>query len=239
LLERGLYPASALGTTTRETAAIGIEQVRRLVLARVGFTPHEGRALVFIVRNAEELSQQAANALLKTLEEPPSRVHFILLTSRPNRLLDTIRSRTLAIRFGPLPEDIVESILEQHGKDRAFARHADGSASTALSLADEGAARKRTDFVRAAVEALDVTDLDAGVLFAGARPDDRDELRRNLLHLCAHFALEARDHVTTTPARAHRAARRYSTVLRTLEAVDRNGQPALALEAMVTRLRAD
>src|SRR5205085_102595 len=79
LLERGLYPPAVLGATTRETAAIGVEQVRRLVLARVGFSPHEGRALVFIVRAAHELSLPAANALLKTLEEPPQRVHFVLL----------------------------------------------------------------------------------------------------------------------------------------------------------------
>jgi DNA polymerase-3 subunit delta' len=239
LLERGLYPASALGTSTRETAAIGVEQVRRLVLSRVGFAPHEGRSLVFIVRDAEELSQQAANALLKTLEEPPSYVHFILLTSRPNRLLDTIRSRTLAVRFGPLPEEIVADVLERQGKDRTLSRHAAGSASVALELADEDVSRNRADFVRAAVDAIAAPELDAAIVFAGARPDDKDELRRNLLHLSAHFALEARDHVTAAPSRAHRAARRYSTVLRAIEAVDRNGQPALALEAMVARLRAD
>ncbi|HMA92234.1 MAG TPA: DNA polymerase III subunit delta', partial [Polyangiaceae bacterium] len=97
---RGLYPPSMLGTSTPESTAIGIEQIRRMVLSRIGFSSHEGRALVFLVRDADDLSQSAANALLKTLEEPPARVHFILLTSRPNRLLDTIRSRTLPIRFG-------------------------------------------------------------------------------------------------------------------------------------------
>ena len=102
LLGRGLYPPAALGTATRETTGIGVEQVRRLVLSRVGFSPHEGRALVFIVRDADDFTAQAGNALLKTLEEPSARTHFVLLTSRANRLLDTIRSRTLPVRFARL-----------------------------------------------------------------------------------------------------------------------------------------
>lgn len=238
LLQRGLYPASALGTTSRETVAIGVEQVRRLVLTRVGFPPHEGRALVFIVRDAHELTQQAANALLKTLEEPPRQVHFILLTSHPNRLLDTIRSRTLGVRFGPLPDEVVEQILGAHGKPKEHALRAEGSAEKALALADEDSARAREEFVRLAVEAVAAPELDAAIVFAGARPGERDELKENLLQLCHHFALEARDGVIAAPGRAETAARRYRIVLEAVNAVDRNAQPALALESMVARLRA-
>jgi len=61
LLGRGLYPAQVLGTASRESTGIGVEQIRRLVLSRVGFSPHEGRAFVFIIREAEDLTQQAAN----------------------------------------------------------------------------------------------------------------------------------------------------------------------------------
>ncbi|HEV8550435.1 MAG TPA: DNA polymerase III subunit delta', partial [Polyangiaceae bacterium] len=103
LLGRGLY-RSVLGSGASEATGISVEQVRRIVLARVGFPPHEGRALVFIVRDADEITVQAANALLKTLEEPHARTHFILLTSRPSRLLDTIRSRSLPVRFAPLSD---------------------------------------------------------------------------------------------------------------------------------------
>ena len=238
LVERGLYPPSALGTQSRETAAIGVEQIRRVILARTGFSSHEGRALVFILREAHELTQQAANALLKTLEEPPPRVHFVLLTSRPNRLLDTIRSRTLAVRFGPLPEQVVAGILGARGLPADLARHAGGSASAALALADEDAARARAEFVQAAMTAVDAPDLDAAIAFSGGRPEDRDALRRSLLHLCQHLALEARDHVGSDPARSERSARRHGAVLSALDALERNAQPALALERLVVELRA-
>jgi DNA polymerase-3 subunit delta' len=238
LLQRGLYPPSALGTSSRETAAIGVEQVRRLVLARAGFPPHEGRALVFIVRDAHELSLAAANALLKTLEEPPQRVHFVLLTSQPKRLLDTIRSRTLAIRFGPLPEDVLRSILQAHDRSPDFAVDANGSASFALALASDEGEQARTDFVQGALEAASAPDLDQAIAFAGARPDDRDALIGYLGHLAQHLAATARRQIEHEPGAAERAARRYLVVQEAMTAIERNAQPALTIESMVSRLRA-
>jgi DNA polymerase III subunit delta' len=237
LLGRGLYPAAALGTASRESTGIGVEQIRRLVLSRVGFSPHEGRAFVFIVREAEDLTQQAANALLKTLEEPPQRTHFVLLTSRPRRLLDTIRSRTLSVRFGPLPEDVLEGILEQHGRSKECARAAEGSAEAALSLSDEEAARARSDFVKSAIEATLAPTLEGAIAFAQARPEDRDDLRQNLQALCRHLTREAHAQLSGDARLASLAAKRYSIVYEALDAIDRNGQPALALEAMITRFR--
>jgi DNA polymerase-3 subunit delta' len=237
LLGRGLYPPAALGTATRETTGIGVEQIRKLVLARVGFPPHEGRALVFIVREAEDLTQQAANALLKTLEEPPQRTHFVLLTSRPNRLLDTIRSRTLPVRFGPLPQAVVAQILLDHGKSTEHAEAADGSAEAALALADEEGARARAEFVRGALEAAASPTLDGAVVFAQTRPNERGDLRQNLLALSQHLAHEARQSLGSDDRNASAAARRHALVAEALDALERNAQPALALEAMITRFR--
>jgi DNA polymerase-3 subunit delta' len=238
LVGRGIYPPSALGAQSRETVAIGVEQIRRVVLSRMGFPPHEGRALVVIVRAAHELSQQAANALLKTLEEPPDRVHFVLITSQPNRLLDTIRSRTLAVRFAPLSEQVLAAILERHGKPPTTARLAGGSASAALSLADDDRARTRADFVRGADDAIDAPGIDAALAFAGSRPDDRDALVEQLRHLAQHYALGARDIVSERPRVAGTLAARHAIVSSAIEAVERNAQPALVLESMVARLRA-
>jgi DNA polymerase-3 subunit delta' len=238
LLGRGLYPPSALGTQSRETVAIGVEQVRRVVLSRIGFPPHEGRAIVVIVRAAHELSQQAANAFLKTLEEPPARVHFILITSQPNRLLDTVRSRTLAVRFGPLSEEVVATILERHGKPTAVSRLAGGSASVAFTLADDDLARARTEFVQGADAALAAPGIDGALAFAGSRPDDRDTLLEQLRHLAQHYALEARDLVAARPRAANMLARQHAVVSSAIDAVERNAQPALVLEAMIARLRA-
>ena len=115
VLGRGLYEPAQIGRKTPESKELSIDQVRTLVLARAAFPPHEGRAKVFVVRAADELSVSAANALLKTLEEPGNATHFILLTSRKAALLSTIRSRTLALRFGPLPPSVVERILLGRG----------------------------------------------------------------------------------------------------------------------------
>jgi DNA polymerase-3 subunit delta' len=162
----------------------------------------------------------------------------VLLTSQPKRLLDTIRSRTLSIRFGPLPEGVVRAILERHGKSPDFAPDAAGSASAALELAGEEGHKAREEFVQSAVAAVEAPALDAAIAFAGARPDDRDALLGYLGHLAQHFAAVARDRVQQDPAAAEAAAKRYDVVLGAREAVEKNAQPALSLEAMVSRLRA-
>jgi DNA polymerase III delta' subunit len=96
----GIHPDVV--TLVREGAAqiVPIESVRNQVIARVGFPPHEGKVRVFIVEEATALAPPAANALLKTLEEPPSRTLFVLCTTAPDQLLPTIRSRCQRVRFG-------------------------------------------------------------------------------------------------------------------------------------------
>ncbi|HET9949322.1 MAG TPA: hypothetical protein VFQ22_10410 [Longimicrobiales bacterium] len=81
--------------------------------------PVLARGPVFIVGEAEllapqEASQEAANALLKLLEEPPGGARFILTSSEPGRLLPTIRSRTVPLHLAPLPRSVVASFLEEH-----------------------------------------------------------------------------------------------------------------------------
>src|SRR5256886_16446915 len=75
------------------------------------FRPFEGAARVFIVEDADTMNDQAANALLKTLEEPPPTSHLILTTSNPTALLPTIRSRCQTIRFAPIETEKVEQFL--------------------------------------------------------------------------------------------------------------------------------
>jgi DNA polymerase III subunit delta' len=236
LLERGLY-RSVLGSGAAEATGIGIEQVRRVVLMRAGFPPHEGRALVFIVRDADEITPQAANALLKTLEEPHARTHFVLLTSRPSRLLDTIRSRSLPVRFAPLSDAIVGELLRARGADPSVAPLAQGSMSLALELADPDAKAEREAFVAAALEAVTAPDLGEGLKLAESQKKDRDGLRSQLAFFAQALAVEARAVVGRDAAAADRRARQYGVVLDALGEVEKNVQPALALEAMVVRLR--
>lgn len=95
----GIHPDVV--TLVREGAAqiVPIESVRTQVIARLGLPPHEGPVRVFIVEEATSLAPPAANALLKTLEEPPARTLFVMCTTAPEQLLPTIRSRCQRIRF--------------------------------------------------------------------------------------------------------------------------------------------
>ncbi len=238
LVERGLYPASVLGSSVSEATGISVEQIRRVVLSRAGYAPHEGRALVFIVRGAHELTIQAANSLLKTLEEPGDRTTFILLTSRPNRLLDTILSRTLAVRFGPLPDAVIAGLLETWGMDPKLAPLANGSASEAQKLADPEAQQQRADFSEAVTRALEAPDATALLDLAKSRPEDRHALRELLGHVAQDIAARGKAAAIADDDKAFMWASRYAIVLASLREVERNVQPALALEAMLLRMRA-
>ncbi len=75
------------------------------------FRPFEAKSRFFIIENAEKMNDAASNALLKTLEEPTSTSYIFLITSRPDSLLQTIRSRCQTIRFAPVEAKIIEEHL--------------------------------------------------------------------------------------------------------------------------------
>ena len=118
---------------------IAVADVRELI-TRLALPPHEARARVVIVDQAERLRAEGANALLKTLEEPPSRTHFVLLAASTELLLPTIRSRCQTVRFAPLGADEIVEILAARGvgatEARAAAALADGSIGRAVELAE-------------------------------------------------------------------------------------------------------
>ncbi len=236
LIQRGLYPPQSLGSTNREATGIGVHQIRRIVVGRAGYGAHEGRALVFLIRDADELTIQAANALLKVLEEPPPRTHFVLMTSRPHRLLDTILSRTLAVRFGPLPDDVIEEILRERGLDVSGARLARGSASHALALGDAEAREAREAFeatMRAAIEAPDL----APAIAIGSAIKDRATLHTRLSDFAQSVSLLGRDRVSSDARAAEVAARQHAEIELALQSLEANAQPAFVVEALVARLR--
>ncbi len=237
LLERGLYPAAVLGSESAETATINLPQVKKLVQSRVGYPPHEGRALVFIIRRADELNANAANALLKTLEEPPEKTHFILLTHRPHRLLDTIRSRTLAVRFAPLSDENLGIILDRIGADRSVIPLSGGSAAQAVAMSDEQRLSAKQAFVATLSASLEAPDLATALSDIDVKGNDRLDLRDQLGWFAQHLATTARDLVIEDPRLAERDARRYSIVLSTMAELERNANPALAMESLVSRLR--
>jgi DNA polymerase III subunit delta' len=106
-------------------------------------TPAEGGWRVVVIDGAEDMNPNAANALLKVLEEPPARAILLLVSSAPGRLLPTIRSRCRALPLAHLPEPEVEGLLGDYAPELApqerarLARLAEGSIGTALQLAAE------------------------------------------------------------------------------------------------------
>ncbi|MCC6524608.1 MAG: DNA polymerase III subunit delta' [Polyangiaceae bacterium] len=241
VVERGLYSAEALGRSTAEVRDISVDQVRRLVIARAGYPPHEGRARVFLVRRAEELGQSAANALLKALEEPRPSTHFVLLTSAPERLLDTIRSRTLPVRFGPLSDEVLCELCRARGLSDEATTHAielaSGSIAAALAAADPELVERRGRFIREARASIEASDYGLAAAFAEALERDRDRLLADLGALAADFVQEARAHAGSEPRRAERAARRHALVLQATQAVARNGSASLAWLGLVAAMR--
>ena len=121
----------------------------RLLQQRAALTPVSGRRKVFVVAEADRLvpqesSPEAANALLKLLEEPPGDSQFLLTTVDVNRLLPTIRSRVVPLRLARLPDAEVEQFLGTHtgftGADlRRRVAAAAGSIGRALALGEEEA----------------------------------------------------------------------------------------------------
>lgn len=168
----------------KTTASLGIGVVRHYVQAEMAKRPVESTRRVVVIGEAERLSQSAQNALLKTLEEPPLWTHLILVTAKPDMLLDTIRSRCRVVRFAELPRDVLAQQLAEHGDveprmARLIAGLAGGSLPRAMALAEkdeiDGAREDALQFVRAVREGS--ASAAATVARAVVPPGDKDRAR--------------------------------------------------------------
>ena len=127
-----------------------VEDIRELRTSVSTVASVGGAKRVFILDEAHMLTKSAGNALLKTLEEPPEHVHFVLATTEPYRLLDTIRSRSQRFDFHLIPTDLIAGhlrrVCDAEGYQAspealvAVARRAAGSVRDALSLLEQVAA---------------------------------------------------------------------------------------------------
>jgi DNA polymerase III subunit delta' len=133
-IARGVHP-DVLVIEPGDSGSIKIEQIREMV-DRAAYRPFEGARRVVIVDQADALVAAAQNALLKTLEEPPSASVFVLISARPDVLLPTVRSRCPVLRFRPLTADDIAAALIARGSSEseahAVAATADGSLGRAL-----------------------------------------------------------------------------------------------------------
>ncbi|MBS0625309.1 MAG: DNA polymerase III subunit delta' [Verrucomicrobia bacterium] len=113
-----------------------IDTLRELI-DQIHEAPFESKRKVCIIEDAERMQAPSANALLKTLEEPPLDTVLILIASQPQEILPTILSRCIQLHFQPLSEESIGEILAAKNLSPRFAPLAHGSASTALLLASD------------------------------------------------------------------------------------------------------
>lgn len=138
-------------------ASISIKVVREKILALIGYRPFEGRKRVFIIDGADDLTWEAQDSLLKTLEEPPPAAILILIATSPDALKATVLSRCRRLRFGPLSDAEVARVLtERMSMDAASARSraaiAGGSVGQALAI-DGGSLEEDRELAMALLEA--------------------------------------------------------------------------------------
>ncbi len=130
--------------THEKPATVGVEDIRNGVNNDVVIKPYSSKWKIYIINEAEKMTVQAQNALLKTLEEPPAYAVILLLTSNPEALLPTIQSRCVVLNMKPVSDDIIKNYLmkELHIPDykadvcTAFARGNLGKAK-ALAASEE------------------------------------------------------------------------------------------------------
>jgi DNA polymerase-3 subunit delta' len=140
-----------------------VDDVRHQIVREVAMRPFEASRRVFVIADAERMNEESQNALLKTLEEPSSFAHFVLISSAPGRLLPTIPSRCRPVRFGPVPAARIVELLSADGVEltlaTASARLCGGDVVKARWLAGEGA-EQRAEAVAAARAVLAASDVE-------------------------------------------------------------------------------
>jgi DNA polymerase-3 subunit delta' len=156
-IARGTHP-DMTWVTPSGAAEMLVADIEQPVVAGATRTPFESARRVFVIEAVDTMNDQAANRMLKTLEEPPDFVHLLLLTDRREDVLATIASRCQPVRFDPLPSQRIAERLGEVDADRAqaCARLALGDSRLAARLASEQGAALRASaegFVRAALAA--------------------------------------------------------------------------------------
>jgi len=236
-----------------EGSSIKINQIRELQ-REAALSPVEGRRRVYIIRQIELATTEAANCLLKTLEEPSARVILILTTSDRDALLPTIVSRCQILTLHPLPIEQVQEVLVERGVDeeqaRLLARLSAGRLGWAISAANDPAPLRQRQQRLDEMTALAGQGRVERFAYAARLSRNSDTVRqtldlwlswwRDLLLLTSGSAVEITN--LDRQAELENAARRYSLdqVYNTIVALRRavwqlehNANPRLLLENLM------
>jgi DNA polymerase-3 subunit delta' len=239
-----------------ESGSIKIEQIRDAV-ERSGYRPFEGRRRVVIIDEADRIVANAQDALLKTLEEPPNGTTFVLVTSMPETLLPTIRSRCQRLRFGRLaPAEVARVLIEAHGHSEEDAHAAAALSDGSIGAALEGASEAFAEARNAAMQLLEVVAGDPppsrriqaamGLPGGGRGKADRDALGQSLRAMAtilrdlgmlsaggsalANADLDRRLRPLTRAFDRDRILAAFAAVDRALDALDRNASPKIVAD---------
>ena len=262
-IARGVHP-DVIVLEPGDMGSIKIEPIRD-VIDRAGYRPFEGRRRVVIIDEADALVPQAQNALLKTLEEPPSASVFVLVSSMPDALLGTVRSRCSRLRFGPLSAgEVADALMRDHEYDeveaRAAAADADGSIGRALSAESADLIGARESARQLLHHAARVSDparrLDAAKDLTGKKGSsaERDQLAACLramasllrdlgvlatradARVLANADLAPELQALTKSYDSERSMRAYQAVDRALGALERNASAKVVADWLVLQL---
>ena len=165
---------------TREKASLGVDEIREQLCNTMDIKPFSSPYKIYLVPEAEKMTEAAHNALLKTIEEPPEYGIVILMTSNISALLPTIQSRCLTMEFRPLSTAVVESYVKEHCQvpdyqARASAAFAQGNLGKAMRYAKSEDFIERKDHIISLlrhVEQMDLSEMLAVIKDLGTRKDE-------------------------------------------------------------------
>lgn len=128
---------------THEKLSIGVDDIRLQVNNDIGIKPYSGPRKIYIIADADKMTEQAQNALLKTIEEPPEYAVILLLTENVNHLLQTILSRCVVLNLKPVSEEkITEYLVKQYSipdyAAKVAAQFSQGNVGKAIRYATSG-----------------------------------------------------------------------------------------------------
>ena len=169
---------------THEKSVISVGDVRESICAPIAIKPYASPYKIFLVDEAEKMNEQAQNALLKTLEEPPDYGAIILLTNNREAFLPTILSRAVVLNFLPVPDsELVPFLMKEAGipdyRARLAAAYAGGSPGKALACAASEEFQERKDLVAGLMQNLPDMDEERMASMArslAARKDDLGDI---------------------------------------------------------------
>ena len=138
LIENSNHPNLYLNDST---SSVSVEEIRNLINF-LDLRPYQSNKKAVIITHAERMTNQAANAFLKSLEEPPTNSTIIMTTENPDKLLPTIVSRTQAVQFGTISQrEIMEHLINKEGIDQKKAleisQFSSGKIGQAISISRE------------------------------------------------------------------------------------------------------